>query len=201
MSSNTGIYFYSTPVGLTTDSYIYVDATGYLLRTDDNISSEYTEIVSTTTYIGMHSYDPVLTNTSAIDIYTQDQTGSDGGQTRMIVRDAISTGLAYFGDYSSNFTTYSLVSKYYVDNLCSTKANRYLTYSVVFDSSNGFTNTITHNLGTQDITIFYVDLTYFTGPMFPLDFTTWTINNINSNSIDLTYAFGTDTTANFMILY
>ena len=57
-------------------------------------------------------------NSVFITLFADAQTISDGStDNRLIVDDGeFSKGLVYFGDYSANFSTYSLVSKGYVDD-------------------------------------------------------------------------------------
>lgn len=60
-------------------------------------------------------------NSVFITLFTDPQPISDGStDNRLIVDDnEFSKGLVYFGDYTANFTTYSLVTKGYVDSIAS----------------------------------------------------------------------------------
>ena len=58
--------------------------------------------------------------TSTISLNADDQTILDGStDNRLIINDGNNKGLVYFDDYSANFTTYSLVTKGYVDSVSS----------------------------------------------------------------------------------
>jgi hypothetical protein len=75
----------------------------------------------------------------------------------LVVIDEISyKGLIYKDDYSSNFTTYSLVTKGYVDTQVGTSTSKYATI-VSFTAS--VTQTITHSLGTDEIIVQAYDST------------------------------------------
>ena len=84
---------------------------------------------------------------SKIEIFTTDQTlgGVDGStNNRLIVNDANSKGLVYGGNYVANFTTYSLITKGYVDGKKYVETGSF-TASV--------DTVIVHNLNTSDVVV------------------------------------------------
>ena len=91
---------------------------------------------------------------SVIQIYNSNQTiglGDGSSNNTMIIEDEFSSkGLVYYDDYSANFTTYSLVTKGYVDSQVGTSTSKYATI-VSFTAS--VTQTITHSLGTDYIIV------------------------------------------------
>ena len=91
---------------------------------------------------------------SDIQIYNSNQTiglGDGSSNNTMIIEDEFSSkGLVYYDDYSANFTTYSLVTKGYVDSQVGTSTSKYATI-VSFTAS--VTQTITHSLGTDYIIV------------------------------------------------
>ena len=89
------------------------------------------------------------TNTIQISSYTSDILIGDGStNNRLVVFDgAYNKGLVYSGDYSANFTTHSLVTKGWVS---SNTANK---YSITQGFTASVTETINHNLGTDEIIV------------------------------------------------
>ena len=89
---------------------------------------------------------------SSIFLHNLQQTIGDGSiNNYLIITDELSSkGIVYADDYSSNFTTYSLVTKGYVDTQVGTSTSKYATI-VSFTAS--VTQTITHSLGTDYIIV------------------------------------------------
>ena len=128
------------------------------------ILTTYTQILSTdgnnvgvlylspsSTYIGD-------TNGATLFMYTSDQTIGDGStNNRMVIDDIVnSKGVVYSGDYTANFTTYSLVTKGYVDNLSNSSTGKSVD-TRTFTAS--LPQTLTHNLSTSDVIIQNYDST------------------------------------------
>ena len=67
-----------------------------------------------------------------------------------------SKGVVYSGDYTANFTTYSLVTKGYVDNLSNSSTGKSVD-TRTFTAS--LPQTLTHNLSTSDVIIQNYDST------------------------------------------
>jgi YVTN family beta-propeller protein len=75
----------------------------------------------------------------------------------LVINDSISSkGLVYIDDYTSNYSTYSLVHKGYVDSKVSTATFK---YSVTRGFTASITETITHNLGTDEVIVQAYDST------------------------------------------
>jgi hypothetical protein len=91
---------------------------------------------------------------SIIQIYKSNQTiglGDGSSNNTMIIEDEFSSkGLVYYDDYSANFTTYSLVTKGYVDSQVGTSTSKYAT---VASFTASVSQTITHSLGTDEVIV------------------------------------------------
>jgi hypothetical protein len=89
---------------------------------------------------------------SSIFLHNLQQTIGDGSTNNyLIITDELSSkGFVYDRDYTGNFTTHSLVTKGYVDNQVATSTSKYST-TVSFTAS--VIQTITHNLGTDEIIV------------------------------------------------
>lgn len=113
-------------------------------------------------YIGGNTYSQVLTYFNGINFEAYDgsisnifrmtftpESINDGSvDNSMIIEDnQNSKGLVYYDDYSSNFTTYSLVTKGWVSSNTTDK------YSVTMGFTSSITETITHGLGTDEIIV------------------------------------------------
>jgi len=87
-----------------------------------------------------------------ITIYNTDTSVNDGStNNRFIITDSVnSKGLVYYNDYSANFTTYSLVTKGYVD---AQVVNSISKYSTTMGFTASITETINHNLGTDEVVV------------------------------------------------
>jgi hypothetical protein len=103
----------------TNTSVQFNDGDNYYTRVDD-ASGTYSFVDITPGLLQMGSGDPLIGN-AQINFYSQDQVSLDGStNNRIIVADDISQkGIVYKGDYTPNFTTYSLVTKGYVDSVVS----------------------------------------------------------------------------------
>ena len=100
----------------TNTSQQFNDGDNYYTRVDD-ASGTYSFVDITPGLLQMGSGDPLIGN-AGINFYSQDQVSLDGStNNRIIVSDDISQkGIVYRDDYTANFTTYSLVTKGYVDS-------------------------------------------------------------------------------------
>jgi hypothetical protein len=89
------------------------------------------------------------TNTVQISSYTSDVLVGDGStNNRLVVSDGTyNKGLVYGADYTANFTTHSLVTKGWVSSNTTNK------YSITQGFTASVTETITHNLGTDEIIV------------------------------------------------
>ena len=129
----------------TNTSQQYNDGDNYFTRVDDIYGSfSYIDLVPGRA--SLLSYDTV--GYSGINTHTQDQTVTDGStNNRIIVADDVNQkGMVYRGDYTANFTTYSLVTKAYVDS------------AVGISASNGLTEFSTNVIGlggtlSQNVTV------------------------------------------------
>ena len=91
------------------------DGGNYYTRVDDS-SGTYSIVDITPGLLSIYNFDGV--GVAGIDFNSQDQPLTDGStNNRIIVQDDISQkGIVYRDDYTANFTTYSLVTKGYVDS-------------------------------------------------------------------------------------
>jgi YVTN family beta-propeller protein len=97
----------------------------------------------------------------------------------LVITDNISSkGLVYLDDYSPNFTTYSLVTKEYVDSQVATSTFK---YSVTRGFTASIVETITHNLGTDEIIVQAYDST-------GVQVIPGTVQIINTNDVDITFS-------------
>jgi hypothetical protein len=89
---------------------------------------------------------------SSIFLHNLQQTIGDGSTNNylIITDDLSSKGFVYADDYSSNFTTYSLVTKGYVDSQVGTSTSKYAT---VASFTASVSQTITHSLGTDEVIV------------------------------------------------
>ena len=96
--------------------------------------------------------------TNELILSTYNQSINDGSiDNSIILKDNTnSKGIVYYDDYSSNFTTYSLVSKGYVDTAVATATSK---YSLTRGFTASTTETITHNLGTDEVIVQAYDST------------------------------------------
>ena len=112
---------------------------------------------------------------SSITVHNETQPIGDGSSdNNILVTDVSNKGIVYVGDYTANFTTYSVVTKGYVDSNTTGK------YSVTRGFTASITETITHNLGTDEIIV----QTYESGVMVIPG--TVQINGINA--VDITFS-------------
>jgi YVTN family beta-propeller protein len=83
---------------------------------------------------------------------TYDQSINDGSSDNSIIlKDNTNyKGIVYYDDYSPNFTTYSLVTKGYVDSQVATSTFK---YSITRGFTASITETITHSLGTNEVIV------------------------------------------------
>jgi len=91
------------------------DGDNYYTRVDDP-SGTYSIVNITPGVLNIYNFDGV--GYSSINFNSQDQVSLDGStNNRIIVADDVSQkGIVYRDDYTANFTTYSLVTKGYVDS-------------------------------------------------------------------------------------
>lgn len=94
----------------------YLDSSSNYLINSDIDGYTYSGIWVYYNSISLESYESIGSSV-AISLYNQDQTINDGSEdNRLLVTDKVhGKGLVYPEDYSANFTTYSLVTKGYVD--------------------------------------------------------------------------------------
>lgn len=99
----------------TNTSQQFNDGDNYYTRVDD-ASGTYSIVDITPGLLQIVSYDGI--GNSGINFHSQDQVSLDGStNNRIVVADDISQkGIVYRDDYTANFTTYSLVTKGYVDS-------------------------------------------------------------------------------------
>jgi hypothetical protein len=98
----------------TNTSQQFNDGDNYYTRVDDS-SGTYSFVDITPGLLQMVSHDGI--GNSGINFHSQDQVLNDGSTNNRIVVDDISQkGIVYRDDYTANFTTYSLVTKGYVDS-------------------------------------------------------------------------------------
>lgn len=111
----------------TNTSQQFNDGDNYYTRVDDP-SGTYSIVDITPGVLNIYNFDGV--GYSGINFHSQDQPLSDGStNNRIIVADDISQkGIVYRSDYTANFTTYSLVTKGYVDSISSTTPGNGLSY-------------------------------------------------------------------------
>ena len=102
----------------TNTSHQWNDGDNYYTRVDD-ASGTYSIVDITPGLLSIYNFDGV--GVAGIDFNSQDQPLLDGStNNRIIVQDDISQkGIVYRDDYTANFTTYSLVTKGYVDSIAS----------------------------------------------------------------------------------
>jgi hypothetical protein len=100
----------------TNTSHQWNDGDNYYTRVDD-ASGTYSIVDITPGLLSIYTQGGV--GKAEINFNSQDQVVADGSiNNRIIVRDAVSQkGIVYGGDYTANFTTYSLVTKGYVDSV------------------------------------------------------------------------------------
>lgn len=100
---------------------------------------------------GLTNWSFVVSGSESSIYLSQGVLSTDGTLNTMVVKDTLSNkGLVYYDDYSSNFTTYSLVTKAYVDSAVATGTSK---YSDTRSFTAGVTETITHSLGTDEIIV------------------------------------------------
>ena len=99
----------------TNTSHQWNDGDNYYTRVDD-ASGTYSIVDITPGLLSIYTQGGV--GKAEINFYSQDQLLLDGStNNRIIVTDAVSQkGIVYGDDYTANFTTYSLVTKGYVDS-------------------------------------------------------------------------------------
>jgi len=99
----------------TNTSQQFNDGDNYYTRVDD-ASGTYSFVDITPGLLQMGSYDGI--GYSDMKVHSQDQPVGDGStNNRIVVADGINQkGIVYRDDYTANFTTYSLVTKGYVDS-------------------------------------------------------------------------------------
>lgn len=102
----------------TNTSVQFNDGDNYYTRVDDG-SGTYSIVDMTPGLLHIYNFDGA--GVAGIDFNSQDQPLGDGStNNRIIVQDDISQkGIVYRDDYTANFTTYSLVTKGYVDSIAS----------------------------------------------------------------------------------
>ena len=119
-SVTASAFIVNTVFSLSTNTSVqYNDGDNYYTRVDD-ASGTYSFVDITPGLLQMGSGDPLIGN-AGINFYSQDQVSLDGStNNRIVVADDISQkGIVYKDDYTANFTTYSLVTKGYVDSVVS----------------------------------------------------------------------------------
>ena len=96
----------------------YLDPLQYFSVSGDIAGNTFSQISTDMYKVTVESYDS-STGGVALQIWNQDQAINDGStNNRFIVADKVhDKGIVYLDDYSANFTTYSLVSKGYVDSM------------------------------------------------------------------------------------
>lgn len=121
------------------------------------------------------------TNTSTVGILltSTNQNLSDGSSNNnIVVTDSINQkGIVYSDDYTSNFTTYSVVTKGYVDTFSTSK------FSTIQSFTASVTETINHNLGTDEIIVQCYDSS---GVMV----IPGTVQTNGTNDVDITFSIG-----------
>lgn len=154
---NTGLMVFTSSLSI--NKYVD-DSSGYNAQSYLDSSTYYTTLNHGNTYsqifIDVSSAELSSINEvgdiSKIVIYNEGQSILDGSTDNklVIVDSEYQKGIVYDGDYTGQFTTYSLVTKGYVDNQVVTSTSKYST-TVSFTAS--VTQTITHNLGTNEIIV------------------------------------------------
>ena len=158
---NTGIMVFTSSISISSsvdnssgyNSNSWLDSDTYWTRL--NYGNTYSQIYMSSAAGGSSielSSISGIGDISQITIANEGQPILDGStDNKLIVVDTeYQKGLVYDGDYTGQFTTYSLVTKGYVDNQVVTSTSKYST-TVSFTSS--VTQTITHNLGTNEIIV------------------------------------------------
>ena len=136
LSQNTIIDNNGSDISIIGTGSVYIQASYSTIQSYNN--DGYTEIQSAGDYVNMYYQSVTNSNTSSMEatstgisftldngstqsnyfkIYSYNEISGDGSDNnRMVVMDDENQkGLIYYGDYSANFTTYSLVTKGYVD--------------------------------------------------------------------------------------
>ncbi len=118
--------------GVTASSYInnmvtgneyytsqYLDISNGYIVSSDYLANTFSQINVSVNSAILESYN--VDGAVSIGFYNEDQPVDDGStDNRLIVSDKVNyKGLVYYEDYTANFTTYSLVSKGYVDSVVS----------------------------------------------------------------------------------
>jgi hypothetical protein len=125
---NTNAYLISTDVVVGTYSRFVVNYNQGLIESSDGVS-----MVS----IGLNNIDQII--------------GDGSTNNRIIIDDsAYNKGIVYNDDYTSNFTTYSLVTKGYVDSQVVSSISK---YSTTLSFSASVSQIITHSLGTDEVIV------------------------------------------------
>lgn len=116
---------------------------------------------------------------SGVLLYNSSQTLTSGDASinnNLIIVDQLSSkGLVYDEDYSSNFTNNSLVTKSWVNSNTTGK------YSITKGFTASIVETITHNLGTDEIIVQAYDST-------GVQVIPGTVQIINTNDVDITFS-------------
>ena len=116
---------------------------------------------------------------SGVLLYNSSQTLTSGDvsiNNNLIIVDQLSSkGLVYDEDYSSNFTNNSLVTKSWVNSNTTGK------YSITRGFTASIVETITHNLGTDEIIVQAYDST-------GVQVIPGTVQIINTNDVDITFS-------------
>lgn len=88
------------------------------IKSGFDVGNTYSQVYGQTNRIDVVSYNG-NSDSSIISLFSTGQTISDGtSDNRMVITDTeYQKGLVYNGDYTSNFSTYSLVTKGYVDSI------------------------------------------------------------------------------------
>lgn len=169
LGTTDGLNFAQISSGITNITIFYQDSTGTFSAFESNTNGSF-----------MYINDGF--SQSNIQIFKTNQIiglGDGSSDNRMVIQDGFaSKGLVYYDDYSANFTTYSLVTKGYVDTSIATATSK---YSTVAGFTASVTQTITHSLGTDEIIVQAYDST---GSMIIPG--TVQINGINS--VDITFS-------------
>jgi hypothetical protein len=136
LSQNTIIDNNGSDINIIGTGSVYIQASYSTIQSYNN--DEYTEIQSAGAYVSMYyqsvtnsntfniqansagisfALDNGFTQSNYFNIYSYNEVSGDGSDNnRMVVMDDENQkGLIYYGDYTGNFTTYSLVTKGYVD--------------------------------------------------------------------------------------
>lgn len=136
------------------DDYYYTNqflnsASAYLISTDLLVST-YSRVYLDYNSAFLESNDGL--NSATIGVVNVDSLIGDGSvNNRLVVDDSVySKGLVYLNDYTANFTTYSLVTKGYVDSQVVSSISK---YSTTLSFSASVSQTITHSLATSDIIV------------------------------------------------